>query len=103
MQKQGVMKQMTIDKGKIIDFDFSRFRLPTYVMMFKPLLFQEYNTYIAVLGPDLESGITGYGDTPEDALINWNDNLRTQIYNPDLHNEIVDDIRTKIATKSKTI
>ncbi len=97
------MKQMTVNKEKKIDFDFSRFRLPTYVTLFKPLLFQEGSNYIAVLGPDLESGITGYGDTPEDALINWNDNLRAQIYNLDLKNEIIDEIRTKIATKSKAI
>ncbi|WP_157263361.1 hypothetical protein [Pedobacter sp. R20-19] len=94
---------MTVNKEKKIDFDFSRFRLPTYVTLFKPLLFQEGSNYIAVLGPDLESGITGYGDTPEDALINWNDNLRAQIYNLDLKNEIIDEIRTKIATKSKAI
>lgn len=97
------MKQMTVNKEKKIDFDFSRFRLPTYVTLFKPLLFQEGSNYIAVLGPDLESGIAGYGDTPEDALINWNDNLRSQIYNLDLKNEIIDEIRTKIATKSKAI
>ncbi|GGE45964.1 hypothetical protein GCM10011413_10150 [Pedobacter psychrotolerans] len=97
------MKQMTVDKGKIIDFDFSRFRLPTYVIVFKPLLFQERSRYIAVLGPDLESGITGYGETPEDALINWNDNLRSQIYNLDLKNEIIDDIRNKVAAKGKII
>ncbi|TCO25371.1 hypothetical protein EV200_104409 [Pedobacter psychrotolerans] len=94
---------MTVDKGKIIDFDFSRFRLPTYVIVFKPLLFQERSRYIAVLGPDLESGITGYGETPEDALINWNDNLRSQIYNLDLKNEIIDDIRNKVAAKGKII
>lgn len=97
------MKQMTVNNEKKIDFDFSRFRLPTYVTLFKPLLFQEGNNYIAVLGPDLESGITGYGDSPEDALINWNDNLRSQIYNADLQNEIIDDIRNKIAAKGKTI
>ncbi|MDQ0638356.1 hypothetical protein QF042_001921 [Pedobacter sp. W3I1] len=83
------MKQMNVSEEKRVGFDFSRFRLPQCVSKLHPLLFKEGNTYFAVLGPDPQSGIFGCGDTPEDALMDWNDHLRESLRNPDPNNQVI--------------
>ncbi|WP_421944217.1 hypothetical protein [Pedobacter sp.] len=74
------MKQIIADKlGNLVEFDFSRFKLPSLVTKLKPLLFQSNNCYYALLLlPDLEK-IEGSGNSPEDALIDWNDKICEQL------------------------
>ena len=74
------MKQIIADKlGNLVEFDFSRFKLPSLVTKLKPLLFQSNNCYYALLPlPDLEK-IEGTGNSLEDALIDWNDKICEQL------------------------
>ena len=84
-----MMEQMYVQPEKIVSFEFSRFRLPQYVNEFKPLLFKNGEIYFAVLGSDLKNGICGKGETPEDALMDWNDQLREVLRGPDLDNPAI--------------
>lgn len=74
------MKQVIADKlGNLVEFDFSRFKLPSLVTKLKPLLFQSNNCYYALLPlPDLEK-IEGSRNSPEDALVDWNDRICEQL------------------------
>ncbi|RDC55858.1 hypothetical protein DU508_16495 [Pedobacter chinensis] len=61
--------------GRLVDFDYSRYRLPTFVMRFKPLIYQDGDCYYAVLSFEEEHDVSGLGTSPEDALIDWNDKV----------------------------
>ncbi|MGN8056458.1 hypothetical protein ACTJKN_09310 [Pedobacter sp. 22163] len=61
--------------GKLIDFDYNRYRLPTFVMQFKPSVYQDGDCYYAVLSFEEEHDVSGLGTSPEDALIDWNDKV----------------------------
>ena len=52
--------------------------------------FSKMVSYIfAVLGSDLKNGICGKGETPEDALMDWNDQFREVLRGPDLDNPAI--------------
>jgi hypothetical protein len=97
------MEQMNVSEEQKIGFDFSRFRLPQYVNQLHPLLFKDGNTYCAVLGPDLMSGIYGCGDTPEDALIDWNDHLRERLRHPDAGDPVIQFVIKALDTQKTEI
>ncbi|WP_316831491.1 hypothetical protein [Pedobacter aquatilis] len=80
------MDDINVQSREQINFEFSRFRLPQYVNEFRPAVYLINKVYYAVLGTDLQTGICGTGETPEDALISWNDNLLAGLRNPDLSN-----------------
>ncbi|MGM9478728.1 hypothetical protein ACS5PU_20055 [Pedobacter sp. GSP4] len=61
--------------GRLVDFDYGRYRLPTFVMQFKPAVYQDGDCYYAVLSFEEEHDISGMGTSPEDALIDWNDKV----------------------------
>ena len=61
--------------GRLVDFDYNRYRLPTFVMQFKPSVYQDGDSYYAVLSFEDEHDVSGLGTSPEDALIDWNDKV----------------------------
>ena len=61
--------------GKLVDFDYNRYRLPTFVMQFKPSVYQDGDCFYAVLSLEEEQDVSGLGTSPEDALIDWNDKV----------------------------
>jgi len=61
--------------GRLVDFDYNSYRLPTFVMQFKPSIYKDGNCYYAVLSFEEEHDVSGLGTTPEDALIDWNDKV----------------------------
>lgn len=94
---------MNVHPDKEISFEFSRFRLPHYVNEFRPLLFRNGENYFAVLGPDLQNGICGLGDTPEDALIDWSDKLRERMRNPEANDPVINYVMETINALKKEI
>lgn len=74
-----MIQQLKAKLGNLIEFDFSRFKLPSFVTKFKPLLFKDGDCYYAILSLDEENGIAGLGTSPEDALIDWNDKICEQL------------------------
>ncbi|MDQ1142660.1 hypothetical protein [Pedobacter agri] len=74
-----MIKNLNAKFGKLVDFDFNRFRLPSFVTKFKPLLFKDGDFYYAILSLEEENGVSGSGISPEDALIDWNDKICAQL------------------------
>jgi hypothetical protein len=74
------MKQFNVPEETKIEIDYADKALPNSVKIFQPLLFREGNSYCCVLGPDPTTGVFGSGDTPIDALKDWDKNLK--IYEP---------------------
>ncbi len=40
--------------------------------MLKPKLYKDGNKWCCLYGDDLQTGIAGFGDTPFEAMTNWN-------------------------------
>lgn len=97
------MEELKVKATQKISFDFSRFRLPQYVAEFKPLLYREGDQYCALFGPDIEAGIFGCGNTPEDALIDWNDHLREKLRSPDFNDPVIQYITDMISIINRNV
>jgi len=54
-----------------VEINYSYKYLPSSVRNLHPLLFHNGNSYRCTLGPDQQTGIVGFGETPEAALYTW--------------------------------
>ncbi|WP_316734632.1 hypothetical protein [Pedobacter aquatilis] len=79
--KDSIIKTITTKLDNLVDFDFSRFKLPSLVTKLKPLLFKNKNCYYAILPMADVDNIEGFGQSPEDALIDWNDRISAHLLN----------------------
>lgn len=82
------MVHMNIADANKIEVDFREEYLPISIKLFKPVLFHEGEIYYCLLGPDPEDGIFGYGNTTNEALINWDNHLRERIKSKDPTDEV---------------
>lgn len=58
-----------------------RMRQSPFVLM-RPSMFPDGNQWCALYGDDLQSGVCGFGDTPELAQADFDNNWRTQRAKP---------------------
>lgn len=82
------MKQMDADLSVKIEVDYNDTDLPRTVKELKPVLWIDGDSYRCVLGPDLQSGVSGQGNTPVKALLDWDDHLRLRMKNIDPNDEV---------------
>lgn len=47
-------------------------------MLLRPSMFPDGNAWCALYGEDLQMGVAGFGDTPETAAADFDNNWRTQ-------------------------
>jgi hypothetical protein len=59
--------------------DFESAEIPSSVRMFRPLVYQNGDLVCVILGPDPEVGIVGRGETKEEALKDWDEQLRDRL------------------------
>lgn len=87
-------QQVRTIPGKLIDFNYYGYRLPAFVMQFKPSVYQDGDCYYAVLSFEEEHDVSGLGTSPEDALIDWNDKVCEML-------ALSGPLRTSLSTKNK--
>lgn len=68
------MKQLTIDPKYIVDV-----KLAGVAEVLHPTVFKEGDTYCCILGMDPVEGVFGCGDTPEEAVTDWDETLRIRL------------------------
>ncbi len=73
------MEQMKIPQEMKVDIDFERPGIPYTAEVLQPVLFKDTNRYCCILGPDPQAGIFGCGQTPEEALQDWDKQLTQRI------------------------
>ncbi len=73
------MKQMYIDPYKRIMGYSPTSRTPQSFQILKPVLFKQVDVYCCLFGPDLEDGILGCGDSPHEAVLDWDTQLQERI------------------------
>jgi len=82
------MNQINVATGHPLRIDFRKEELPISVKLFRPQLFQDDEGYHCLFGPDPDVGISGYGNTRNEALYNWDTNLKERIRSQDLNDEV---------------
>ena len=73
------MEQMSMDGREVLAMDYHSRKLPGNVQKLKPSIYKDGDFYCCILGPDPQSGIFGRGSTPEEAIFNWESQLRDWI------------------------
>ncbi|MGN6491179.1 MAG: hypothetical protein ACTHLE_04225 [Agriterribacter sp.] len=70
------MKQMNMDGLEVITVDYDSHDLPAVAKIFKPVIYKDGTAYCCLLGPDPQAGIFGCGETPKEAVIDWEAHLQ---------------------------
>jgi hypothetical protein len=94
------MKQMNIDPEQIVEAEYTG-----AAIALKPIVFKDGDSYCCVLGPDPQQGVFGCGDTPAEALAEWETNLQLRLKNANQDDEVVRavmEIISKRSTSSST-
>jgi hypothetical protein len=82
------MNQTNLATGSPVRLDFRMNELPISVKLFRPQLFQDDQGYYCLFGPDTDAGISGYGNTREEALDNWDMRLKERIRTRNTDDEV---------------
>lgn len=62
-----------------VPFDFDQEWVPERAKKLRPRLYKDGLAYCCVFGPDPQVGIYGCGDSPEEAIMDWADDLDQRI------------------------
>ncbi|QHS59762.1 hypothetical protein [Chitinophaga agri] len=62
----------TTHEIKIIPVDYNSAEMPDAVTKYKPILVKDGDDYCCFLGERPEYGVYGWGNTPELAIMHWN-------------------------------
>jgi hypothetical protein len=89
------MKQMNIDTEQIVQVEYTG-----AAIALKPVVFKDGDSYCCILGPDPQQGIFGCGDTPEEALSEWEAALQARLKNANQDDEVVKLVMGIISKKS---
>jgi len=61
-----------IHEIKVVPIDYNASEMPDAVRKYKPILLNDGEKYCCILGERPEYGIYGRGETPELAIMHWN-------------------------------
>jgi hypothetical protein len=73
------MEQMKIDEAAQLKIDMDSENIPASVKEFRPVVFKEGNAYCCILGPDPQTGVFGCGQSPAEAMQDWDRHLKDLI------------------------
>jgi hypothetical protein len=73
------MDPINVSKENALPINFQRPGIPYTADVLQPLVFKHGDDYCCVLGSDPQSGVVGYGRTPEQAIQNWDQLLTDRI------------------------
>jgi hypothetical protein len=73
------MKQFDVPDEMKIPFDYSDKDLPVSVKTFRPVVFRDGDSFCVVFGPNPQAGVFGRGNTPKEAVADWDKKLYHRI------------------------
>lgn len=88
------MQQMSVDPSQIVTVEYS-----DAAILLKPVVFKDGDSFCCILGPDPQMGVFGCGNTPEEALEEWNDQLKLRLKRSNQDDEVVQMVMGKISEK----
>lgn len=93
------MEQMNINPEIKIDIDFRNENLPESARQLEPVVFKEAGSFCCLLGPAPETGILGRGNTPEEAVIDWDMQVQKLIQNRPENDPVAQYVIDTLGTK----
>jgi hypothetical protein len=97
------MKQMNVPEQMKVNVDYTHTDLPPSVRTFRPLLFRDGRLYCCILGPDLEKGIFGCGDTEHDAFLDWDKSYQLRVKSSNENDEMARYIKDTLKASVKKV
>lgn len=76
------MKQMNIAEQRQVQLDYEAANISYNIGELRPVIFKEGKLYRCLLGPNLQEGIAGVGNTLNEALADWEQQLNMRIAAP---------------------
>lgn len=95
------MKQSTVHDSNRIDIDFSRPGIPSSAEMLHPDLIQEGGMYQCIWQSRSSAAITGEGETPEQALQNWDKKIQEIVCNTTRNDELANQLKELLISKER--
>ncbi|RZK58980.1 MAG: hypothetical protein EOO91_06555 [Pedobacter sp.] len=87
---------LNLENLPTIDIDYSDLGYHAKARKLKPHILKDGETYYAIYGPDPQVGIFGWGDTPLEAIEDWEKDLEQRIERltegDDITNEVISQI-----------
>lgn len=90
------MEQMEIPKEQIIEVEYTG-----AAVALQPVVFAEGDSYCCLLGPDPQAGVFGCGDSPDEALKDWDKNLQERLLNGSDDDEVFTHVKDVIFQRNK--
>jgi len=87
------MEQMSISPDSRIEIDYLDWPLTAATQKLQPVVFQEGDSFCCLLGPDPQQGIFGCGDTPFEAVTDWEQNLHDRLASAGPGDEVADYVK----------
>lgn len=83
------MEQMNVDESLKIDVDYTQEVLPKSARNLRPLVWKDNDLYNCLLGPDVNQGVFGSGETPLLAIVDWDTRLTSRLAEPKQNDEVI--------------
>jgi|SRR6188474_2065828 hypothetical protein len=90
------MEQFNVPNEKKVNINYSDKDLPASVKIFQPVVFKDGDLFCVVLGPDAHQGVSGYGNTLQEAIMSWDKGLQQRVMDHDDGDEVVKFIVQKL-------
>jgi hypothetical protein len=97
------MKQMDVPAEMKIEMNYEDADLPEAVKTLKPLVFKDGDSFCCLLGPDPQEGVFGCGPTQQEALNDWEANMRKRIIYHKAGDEVAQFIEDNLNASAKDI
>jgi hypothetical protein len=97
------MKQYNVPEEAKIPFDYTDSKLPEIVQLLRPLLYRDGELICSILGPDPKQGVFGSGMTPEEAIIDWQRNLKDRLDHHSADDEVAEYIIDSLKTSGDNV
>lgn len=81
-----------------VTIDFDAKDIPASVKEFRPAVFKDGNSFCCLLGPDPQKGIFGCGSTTDEALADWDLDLKERAKDPKAGDQLDEYIQDALAT-----
>jgi hypothetical protein len=82
------MIQLEVPDELKVAIDLDDKDIPESAKTFQPVLFKDGNSFCCVLGPDPQEGVFGCGQTPVEALKDWDQNFQQRKTVNDKNDEV---------------
>lgn len=70
---------MNVPDEMKVNINYEDDKLPEAIRTLRPVVYRDGDSFCCLLGPDPQEGIFGCGPTREEALIDWEANMRKRI------------------------